>query len=80
MYDNVYVYTQLSLYNGCIEKVHINNQKILQFFNIWSKGGNVNISYPSTINKIDGYLDLRTSPTSVRYIISTEKVINNKKN
>ena len=32
-----------------------------------------NIIYPSTAHKIDGYMDSRIIPTSVRYIISTYK-------
>ena len=48
-----YVYKSLSFYNGCLETVHINNQRILNFVNICSKEVIVNTSYPSTINQID---------------------------
>ena len=68
-----YVYMKLPLYNGCLETVHINIQTILQFVNIWSKEAIENISYPSTVNKIDGYLDSRISITSARYVISRDK-------
>ena len=74
-----YVHTELSLYNGFLEKFHINNQKILHFVNIWSKEAIENISYPSTVYQIDGYLDASIIPTSVRYIISIDKEINTKK-
>ena len=70
VHERFYVYNSLSLYNGCLETVHIDNQIMLHFVNIWSKKVIVNISYPSTVNKIDGYLDSRISPTSVKYIIS----------
>ena len=65
----LYVYNPLSLYNICLETVHINNQTILHFVNLWPKGVIVNSSYPSTVNKIYGYLDAIISPTSVSYII-----------
>ena len=39
----------------------------------------VNISYPITVNKIDGYLDARIIPAYVIYIISIKKLLNNKK-
>ena len=32
-----YFYKPLSLYNGFLETVHINNKQILHFANIWSK-------------------------------------------
>ena len=64
-----YVYKTLSLYNGCFETVHINNQIILHFVNLWSKEVIENISYPSTVNQIDGYMDARIIPTPVRYTI-----------
>ena len=68
------------LYNGCLKTVQINNQAILQFVNIWSKKVPVNISYPSTVNKVDRYLEVRISPTSVRYNLSRDKQLNNKNN
>ena len=68
-----YVYKPSSLYNGFHETVHINNQKILRFVNIWSYEVPVNISYPSTVNKIDVYMDASISPTYVRYTISIDK-------
>ena len=74
-----YVNNSLSVYNGFLEIFHINNQTILHFINIWSKEVPVNISYPSTVNKIDGYLDASISPTYIRYIISREKKLNSKK-
>ena len=49
--------------------MHINNQTILHFVNLWSKEVPLNISYPRMFNKIDGYLDGRISSSSVRYII-----------
>ena len=48
-----YVYMSLLFYKGCLEIVHINNQTILHFFNLWFKEVPVNISYPSTVNQID---------------------------
>ena len=54
--------------------------KILDFVHLWSKEVPVNISYPSTINNIDEYLDARISPTPVGYIISRYKKLDNKKN
>ena len=58
----------------------MNNQTIPHFFNLCPKEVIVNIIYPSTINKIGGYLDTRIIPTSVRYIIPIDKEINNKRN
>ena len=63
VHDTVYVYKSLSLYNGWPEIFHINIQTIIHFFNLWSKEVIVNVSYPSTINKIDEYLDASISPT-----------------
>ena len=56
----------------------MNDQTILHVINIWLNGDIENISYPSTVNKIVGYLDARISPTSVRYIISIYKEMNTK--
>ena len=39
----------------------------------------MNISYPRSVDQIDEYLDASISPTSVRFIISRDKEINNKK-
>ena len=60
-----YVYMILPLYNGCLETVHINIKTIFQFLNLWSKEAIKNISYPSTVNKIDEYLDSMISLASV---------------
>ena len=79
MNERFYIYRSLSLYNRFLETFHINNQKIL-FFNLWSKEVIVNISYPSTFNKMYRYLDASISPTSVRCIISRYKGIYNKNN
>ena len=49
----------LSLYNSYLETVPIHNQRILHFVSTWSKEVPVNISYPRTANKINGYLDTR---------------------
>ena len=75
-----YDYKSLSFYSECLETVHINNQRILRFVNILSKEVPLNISYPSTVNQIYGYLDTRISPTSVGNIISRDKKLNNKNN
>ena len=69
----LYVYNPLSLYNICLETVHINNQTILHFFSPWSKEAIEIISYPSTVNQHGGYMFASISPTSVRYIISRYK-------
>ena len=61
-------YKLLSLYNGCLETVQTNNQIILQFVNLYPKEVPVNISYPSTLNQIDGYLEEIISPAAVRYL------------
>ena len=74
------VYKLLSLYNGCLETVHINNQIIIYFFNLWSKEAIENISHISTVTQIGGYPDAGIGATSVRYIISIDKEINTKKN
>ena len=50
-------------------KIRINNQKTLHYINIRSKEVIVNISYPSTLNRIGGYMDAIISPTPVRCII-----------
>ena len=71
-----YVYKSLALYNGFLETVHINNQRILHFVNIWSKEVIVNVSYPRTVNQIYGYMDAIISPTLVRYIISRYRGVN----
>ena len=39
----------------------------------------MNISYPRSVDQIDEYLDASIIPTSVRFIISRDKEINNKK-
>ena len=39
--------------------------KKTSFFSLWSKEAIENISYPITVNKIDGYLDARISPISL---------------
>ena len=70
--------SKISLYNGCLEIVSINNQTINHFVNICSKEVHANISYPSTVNLIYGYLDARISPTSVKYIILRDKQLNKK--
>ena len=57
-----HVYKSLSLFNGFLETVHINNKTIIHFFNIWSKEFIENISYPSTVNKVDRYMDAIISP------------------
>ena len=44
------------------------------FFNLCSNEVIVNIIYPSTVNKIDGYLYLTISPTLLRYNISRDKL------
>ena len=59
-----YVYDSLSLYNECLETVHINNKKDF-FFNLWSKYVIINFNYPSTVNKIYVYMDASIIPTSV---------------
>ena len=64
-----YVYNSVPLHNGFIETLYINNKTIPHFVNIWSKEAIENISYPSSVNKIDGYLYSRISPTPVRYMI-----------
>ena len=69
-----YVYKSLSLYNGCLETVHINDNKILHFFNLWSKEVIVNVSYTRTVNQIGGYMDARIITKPVRYIISRDRV------
>ena len=74
-----YTYKSLSLYNRFLETVHINNNAILNFVNIWSKGVIINIIYPRNVNKIGGYMDTNIFPKSVRYIISSYKQINNRK-
>ena len=71
-----YVYKSLSLYIRWIETVHINNKIILHFLNLWSKEVIGDIIYPITVNKIDRYLDTITSHTSISYIISRDKEIN----
>ena len=68
------------MYIGSIETVHINNQTILQFVNICAKEFLVNISYPSTVDQIYGYLDASISTTHVTYIISRDKGVKNKNN
>ena len=68
-----YDYKCLLLYNRCCETFHINNQTIPHFVNLRSKKIPVSISYPSTANPFDGYMDARVSPTSVWYIISRYK-------
>ena len=66
------------LYKGCLETVNINNQTIPHCFNLWSKEAIGNIIYPSIVNKIDEYMVAGISPTSVRYIISRDNIINQK--
>ena len=61
-----YTYKSLSLYNRFLETVHINNQTILNFVNIWSKEVIENISDLITVNQIDRYTDASISPASVR--------------
>ena len=63
----------LSLYNGCLERVHINKQTRLDFVNIWSKEVILNVSYPITVNQINGYMDSSISPTPVRHTISIHR-------
>ena len=36
----------------------------------------VHISYPSTVNQIYEYLDARSNPMTLRYIISIDKKLN----
>ena len=48
--------------------------KTLNFVNIWSKEVIVNVSYPSTFNQIDGYMNLSISPKSVTYTFSINMV------
>ena len=64
-----YIYKYLSLYNGCLETVHINNQAILHFINLWPKEVVENISYPSNLDQTYGYMDVSMIPTYVSYII-----------
>ena len=78
MHDRFNFHKSLSLYNICPENFQVNNQTILHFVNLWSNKFPVNISYPITVNKIDGYIDERISPTSLRYIISRDNKLNNK--
>ena len=68
-----YVYKLLSLYNGFLEIVHINNQTIIHLVNLWSKEDIKNISYPITVNKTDVYLGAGISRTLLSYIISIDK-------
>ena len=42
--------------------------------NLWSKEVIVNVSYPITVNKIDGYMYAIILLKSVRYIISIYRV------
>ena len=56
-----YFYNSLLLYNVCLETLHINNEKYFILSNIWSKEAIVNVSYTSTDNHIDGYMDSRIS-------------------
>ena len=70
-----YVHNSFLLYNGCLETAQINNKKIFHFVDIWSKEVPNNISYPSTVNKIDGYLDASIIPIYVRCIIERDKQI-----
>ena len=69
MFTSHYHYTTDAL------KLHINNKKMLHFVNIWSKEVPVNVSYPSNVSQVDGYLDASISPILVRYIISINKLI-----
>ena len=71
-----YVNKSLSLYIRWIETVHISNKIIHPFLNLWSKEVIGDIIYPITVNKIDRYLDTITSHTSISYIISRDKEIN----
>ena len=71
-----YVYKKFSLHIGFLEAIMINNQTILHFLNLWSKGVPINISYPSILNTIDVYLDARISPSYVIYMIKKYKGIN----
>ena len=66
VYDRVYVYNSLPLYNGYLETVHGNYKTWLRYVNLWSKAFPVNISDPITVNQICEYMDARISPTSVR--------------
>ena len=75
----LYVNNQFSLYNWCLETAHIKNQTILHFVHMRYKEFHVNISYPSIVNQIDGYLDSRISPNSVIYIMKGYKQIYHKK-
>ena len=68
-----YVYNPLSSYNECLETLHVNNQTILHFVNLWSKEAIENISYQIKVNQIDGYPDASISPTPVRYISQEKK-------
>ena len=43
--------------------VHINNQEILHFVNLWPKEVVENISYPSKVIQIYVYMDSNISPT-----------------
>ena len=38
----------------------------------------INIIYPITVNNIDGNLDARIIPTSIRYIVSRDDTFNKK--
>ena len=61
-----YVQKAFLLHIGYIETVHINDQTILHFVNLWYKEVPINISYEIFINPIDRYLDARISPSYVR--------------
>ena len=70
--SNVSFITHVSLHIGYIETVHINNQTILQFVNLWSKKVPVNINYTSIFDPIDGYLYEIISPDYVKYITTRD--------
>ena len=53
--------------------MHINNQTILHFVNLWCKEIPINISFPSIVNQIVSYLDERVRPSSVICIITRYK-------
>ena len=61
--------THVSLHIGYIETVHINNQTILHFNNLWSKEVPFNIGYVIMFNNIDGYLYAIISPLTYPYYL-----------
>ena len=68
-----YSHKSFSLNIECLETVYINNQTIPHFVNLWSKKVPVNISCPSIFDQVDCYLDVRISPSFVRYTLTIEK-------